>query len=70
MLDLEKLFAGKYAGAIEFFIEAHGSDGLVGRMPVKEGMLNPFGTIHAGALPLVCRCLGDIDGDRGHEAEG
>ena len=37
-------------GNIEFYIEDRTEEHVVSRMPVKEGMLNPFGTVHAGAM--------------------
>lgn len=50
MLDFDHLFAKKYTGELEFFIEEQSDDHVISRMPVKEGMLNPFGTVHAGAM--------------------
>ena len=40
----------KYTGEIEFTIDEVNDEYAIGRMPVKPGMLNPFGTIHAGAM--------------------
>lgn len=40
----------KHGGEIEFFIDEVNEQHAVSRMPVKSGMLNPFGTIHAGAM--------------------
>jgi acyl-coenzyme A thioesterase PaaI-like protein len=40
----------KYNGEIEFFIEEVNGEYAGSRMPKKPGMLNPFGTVHAGAL--------------------
>ncbi|UCD80031.1 MAG: PaaI family thioesterase [Desulfobacterales bacterium] len=37
-------------GEIEFFIEERSEDCVVSRMPTSTGALNPFGTIHAGAM--------------------
>jgi len=37
-------------GEIEFFIENRSEDCVVSRMPISKGALNPFGTIHAGAM--------------------
>jgi len=37
-------------GEIEFFIEERRDDCVVSRMPASKGTLNPFGTIHAGAM--------------------
>ena len=35
---------------IKFFIEERSEDYVVNRMPISKGALNPFGTIHAGAM--------------------
>ncbi len=40
----------KRTGNIEFFIEKRAEDYVISRMPVTKGMLNPFGTVHAGAM--------------------
>ena len=40
----------KRTGEIEFFIEERTVDCVVSRMPISKGALNPFGTIHAGAM--------------------
>ena len=45
-----KLGARRYEGAIDFEIVSSGGDEAVARMPVTERMLNPFGTVHAGAM--------------------
>ncbi len=37
------------SGNIEFEIVEHAADKVVGRMPVQPGILNPYGTAHAGA---------------------
>lgn len=50
MLDFDKAFSEKHAGKLEFFIEERKTDCVRSRMPVTEDMLNPFGTIHAGAI--------------------
>lgn len=45
------------SGRIEFDIIEQSSERVVGRMPVQPGILNPFGTVHAGAtlwLADVC----------------
>ena len=36
-------------GNIEFEIVEQSADKVVGHMPVQAGILNPFGTVHAGA---------------------
>ena len=46
----EHVNAARRTGAIEFFIEARSEDCVVSRMPITRGALNPFGTIHAGAM--------------------
>jgi 1,4-dihydroxy-2-naphthoyl-CoA hydrolase len=40
----------KRAGNIEFFIEERNDKFVISRMPVIPGILNPFGTVQAGAL--------------------
>jgi uncharacterized protein (TIGR00369 family) len=50
MLDFDKAFSEKHSGKLEFFIEERKRDCVRSRMPVTEDMLNPFGTIHAGAM--------------------
>jgi len=37
------------SGKIEFEIVEQSAEKVVGRMPVQAGILNPFGTVHAGA---------------------
>ena len=37
-------------GAIDFTITECGAEATRGEMPVQQGVLNPFGTVHAGAL--------------------
>ncbi len=39
----------EYEGQIAFSIIEYGEDRIVGEMPVQAGILNPFGTAHAGA---------------------
>lgn len=39
----------KVNGNIEFELLEQGADRVTGRMPVQAGILNPFGTVHAGA---------------------
>ena len=51
MIDIqEHLKSARRAGEIEFFIEEQKEDCVVSRMPVKAGVLNPFGTVQAGAM--------------------
>jgi uncharacterized protein (TIGR00369 family) len=40
----------KVEGAIEFAITEQTPERVVGEMPVKPGILNPFGVVHAGAM--------------------
>ena len=42
--------SAKRTGNIEFFIEERNDEFVVSRMPVNPGILNPFGTVQAGAL--------------------
>jgi 1,4-dihydroxy-2-naphthoyl-CoA hydrolase len=46
----DRLSVSHYKGGIEFDIEEHSGEKVVARMPVAPGMLNPFGTVHAGAM--------------------
>ena len=39
----------QYAGQIEFTITEQAPDGVTAEMPIQAGILNPFGTVHAGA---------------------
>ncbi|MCC5811596.1 MAG: PaaI family thioesterase [Ectothiorhodospiraceae bacterium] len=38
-----------YTGQIEFSIVSRGDDEVLAEMPIQPGILNPFGTVHAGA---------------------
>lgn len=40
----------EYAGHLRFETEVISNEEARGTMPVQEGILNPFGTVHAGAL--------------------
>ena len=40
----------KRTGNIEFFIEERSEEFVISRMPVQPGILNPFGTVQAGAM--------------------
>jgi len=42
--------SAKRNGNIEFFIEQRNADCVMSRMPVTSGILNPFGTVQAGAM--------------------
>jgi uncharacterized protein (TIGR00369 family) len=46
----EKIAESKKTGAIEFSIKERKRDCVISIMPVKEGILNPFGTVQAGAM--------------------
>ena len=50
MFDSNLALAAKHTGEIEFSIEQRSKHQVTSRMPISKGMLNPFGTIHAGAL--------------------
>lgn len=40
----------EYSGQIRFVIEEQTAERVRGRMPITDGILNPFGTVHAGAM--------------------
>jgi 1,4-dihydroxy-2-naphthoyl-CoA hydrolase len=42
--------SSKRSGHIEFYIEERHDDCVISRMPVAEGVLNPFGVVQAGAM--------------------
>ena len=46
----DKIAENKKTGKIEFFIQERSDDCVISTMPVKEGVLNPFGTVQAGAM--------------------
>jgi uncharacterized protein (TIGR00369 family) len=46
----EHLKSARRSGEIEFFIEERSEDWVVSKMPVAKGVLNPFGTVQAGAM--------------------
>jgi 1,4-dihydroxy-2-naphthoyl-CoA hydrolase len=46
----EHILKAKRTGNIEFFIEERKDDCVTSKMPVTEGILNPFGTVQAGAM--------------------
>jgi uncharacterized protein (TIGR00369 family) len=46
----QKLSTTRYQGEIDFSIEEHSAEQVVATMLVKPGIMNPFGTIHAGAM--------------------
>lgn len=42
--------AMKVEGAIEFSVVDHTADRVVSEMPIRAGVKNPFGVVHAGAI--------------------
>jgi uncharacterized protein (TIGR00369 family) len=46
----EHIERAKRTGNLEFYIEERTDDYVISRMPVTKGMLNPFGTVQAGAM--------------------
>ncbi len=46
----EHILSSRRTGHIEFFIEDRSDDRVVSRMPITDGMRNPFGTVQAGAM--------------------
>jgi uncharacterized protein (TIGR00369 family) len=46
----DQINIARRTGEIEFFIEERHPDFVISRMPVTPGILNPFGTVQAGAL--------------------
>ena len=46
----DKIAGNKKTGEIEFFIKERKTDCVISSMPIKEGILNPFGTVQAGAM--------------------
>ena len=63
----------KVSGNIEFEIVEQSPDKVVGRMPVQAGILNPFGTVHAGAtlwLADVCATVLAVGGGQVRTGQG
>ena len=51
MIDIQgHLRSARRSGEIEFFIEERRDDCVISKMPVAKGVLNPFGTVQAGAM--------------------
>lgn len=51
MSDLQThINAAKRTGKIDFSIEERSADCVISRMPVTSGVLNPYGTVQAGAM--------------------
>jgi len=46
----DKIAESRKTGEIEFFIKERSDDRVISTMPVKQGILNPFGTVHTGAM--------------------
>ena len=46
----QKIAESRKTGQIEFFIKERKADRVTSIMPIKEGILNPFGTVQAGAM--------------------
>jgi len=46
----DRIKESRKTGEIEFFIEERRDDCVISTMPIKEGILNPFGTVHTGAM--------------------
>jgi 1,4-dihydroxy-2-naphthoyl-CoA hydrolase len=47
---LHQIKETQITGEIRFFVEEQSQDHVISRMPVTQGMLNPLGTVHAGAM--------------------
>jgi 1,4-dihydroxy-2-naphthoyl-CoA hydrolase len=47
---IEKIAESRRTGEIEFFIKERNDDYVISTMPIKRGILNPFGTVQAGAM--------------------
>jgi 1,4-dihydroxy-2-naphthoyl-CoA hydrolase len=46
----EHIRSSRRTGTIEFFIEERDEKHVISRMPITPGILNPLGTVQAGAL--------------------
>lgn len=46
----DHISSAKRTGSIDFQIEKRSADCVISRMPVTAGVLNPFGTVQAGAM--------------------
>lgn len=46
----EKIVENRKTGQIEFFIKERQTDRVISTMPIQQGILNPFGTVQAGAM--------------------
>lgn len=57
-------------GQIQFRVTEQSAERVVGQMPVQAGILNPFGTVHAGAtlwFADVCATVLAFGGAQMHE---
>ena len=45
-----KANANGYGGSLKFVIQERTEEYVISQMPVTQDMLNPFGTVHAGAM--------------------
>jgi uncharacterized protein (TIGR00369 family) len=45
-----KANANEYSGSLRFIIQEQTAEYVISQMPVTQDMLNPFGTVHAGAM--------------------
>ncbi|MDY6832559.1 MAG: hypothetical protein SWC96_12110 [Thermodesulfobacteriota bacterium] len=51
MSDLQDhINSARRTGKIDFSIEERRADCVISRMPVSSGVLNPYGTVQAGAM--------------------
>ena len=64
----------EYSGHIAFAIEEKTAELARGRMRIAEGILNPFGTVHAGAMlwfaDVVATVLAIGDAEIGPDGKG
>ena len=67
MSDLQNhINTAKRSGSIEFFIEERNPEFVISRMPVSSGVLNPFGTIQAGAMIWLADVTASVLALEGH----
>ena len=52
--------SAKRTGNIEFFIEERNKEFVISRMPISKGMLNPFGTVQAGAMIWLADVIASV----------
>jgi uncharacterized protein (TIGR00369 family) len=75
MTDVAARLQGReYAGELRFTIEERTPERVRGRMPVTDGIRNPFGTVHAGAMlwfaDVVATRLAIGDAEVGPDGKG